>query len=115
MLRLPRVRAPRAAALIVLSATLAAACHDAAVAPPKQLALMTTTMVGRVGEMGSPAPTARLTDSYDNPLAGTAVTLTIVGGGTAAPTVTTDSAGVITIANWTLGTVAQQNALTLNA
>jgi hypothetical protein len=84
-------------------------------APAKLVPLMTTTMVGRVGEVVTPAPTARLTDSYDNPLAAVAVTLTIVGGGTAAPTETTDSAGLVTIANWTLGTVAQQNAVTLNA
>lgn len=69
---------------------------------------------GRVAEVVATAVSARVTDAFDNPLAGAAIELTATAG-SAPATATADSTGAVTITGWTLGTVAGQSALTLRS
>ena len=60
------------------------------------------------------APSARVTDAYNSPVAGVAVTFAVAfgGGSITGASATTDAAGVATLGSWTLGTVAGANSLT---
>ena len=69
---------------------------------------------GRVAEVVATPVSARVTDAFDNPLAGAAIALTTTAG-SAPATATADSTGAVTITGWTLGTVAGQSALTLRS
>ena len=69
---------------------------------------------GRVAEVVATPVSARVTDAFDNPLAGAAIELTATAG-SAPATATADSTGAVTITGWTLGTVAGQSALTLRS
>ena len=66
-----------------------------------------------VGAAIAAPPGVRVTDAYDNPIAGVAVSFTVsAGGGSATDTAAvTDSLGVARVGSWTLGTVAGPNAL----
>ncbi len=76
--------------------------------------LTPTTVTGRAAQVVTSAVSARVTDAFDNPLAGAAIDLT-ASGGSAPSSAAADSTGVVTITAWTLGTVAGQNALTLRS
>lgn len=69
---------------------------------------------GRAGEPVTSAVAAQVTDAFENPVAGTVVSLSTTAG-TAPPSVTADGTGSVSITGWTLGTLAGQNALTLRA
>ena len=60
------------------------------------------------------APSALVTDAYNNPVSGVVVSFTVVsGGGTVTgASATTNAAGIATVGNWTLGTTAGANTLT---
>lgn len=72
------------------------------------------TVSGRVAEVVAAPVSARVTDAFDNPLAGAAIALTTTAGSVPA-TATADSTGAVTITGWTLGTVAGHSALTLRS
>lgn len=75
------------------------------------------TPIAISGRAGEPVPTAiaaRVTDAFENPVAGASVSLSTTAG-TAPPSVTADSTGAVSISGWTLGTLTGQNALTLRA
>jgi Leishmanolysin len=70
-------------------------------------------VIGRAGEPAAPI-SARVTDAFENPVPGAVVELAAAAG-TTSPSTTADTNGVVTISNWTLGTVAGQDALTLRS
>jgi len=84
-------------------------------APAKLTAQTATTLAGTVGEAVTLAPRALLTDAFDNPIAGSPVTLVVTGGGTAGTSAGSDPQGVVAVPSWTLGTVKGVNVLTLTA
>jgi hypothetical protein len=84
-------------------------------APSKLVPASALSISGRVAELVMPSPSARLTDAFDNPLAGATVNVSYTGGATGPATVTTDAQGNVSVPNWILGTVAGQNVLTLSA
>ena len=64
------------------------------------------------------APSVKVFDANDNPVAGVPVTFTVAsGGGTASPVtpVSTDADGIAAVGSWTLGTVAGANSLIATA
>jgi hypothetical protein len=69
----------------------------------------------RVGEIVTPAPSAIVTDAFGNAIAGAAVSVSVVGGGSAPATAVTDTQGMVTVAGWSVGTIVGQNVLTLTA
>ncbi len=69
---------------------------------------------GRAGEPVTASMSARVTDAFENPVAGAVVELSASAGKAPAP-VTADSGGVATITGWILGTIAGQDALTLRS
>ena len=71
------------------------------------------TFSGRVAEVVSPAPIARVSDTFGNPVSGGSVQAKLSGGGTAASTFTSDADGNVTVGAWTLGTKVGQDVLTL--
>lgn len=79
-----------------------------------KLAPLTPAVIsGRVGDPATPAPSARLTDAFDNPITGANVSVALSGGGTAPTTVVSDASGVVTLSAWTFSTIAGKNVLTL--
>jgi adhesin/invasin len=60
------------------------------------------------------APSVRVSDMYNNPVAGVAVTFAVASGGGSitGPTTTTNTSGVATVGSWRLGTTAGANTLT---
>jgi hypothetical protein len=83
----------------------AAAFHDGS----DQQATVGTTVAVR--------PSVRIHDAHDNPVADLAVVFTVTGGGGSVEgaATTTDAAGIATVGQWTLGTVAGNNRLTAAA
>lgn len=73
-----------------------------------------TTFTARVGDIASPAPIARVVDSFGNAVAGTTVHASVVGGGTASQTLVADAGGNVTVADWTFGPKVGQDVLTLS-
>jgi hypothetical protein len=69
---------------------------------------------GRAGEPVAAPVIARVTDAFENPVAGAVVEVSASGGKAPAP-VTTVADGVATITGWVLGTIAGQDALTLHS
>jgi len=63
------------------------------------------------------APSARVIDQYGNPVAGVAVTFAVAtgGGSVTGATQTTNTAGVATVGEWTLGSIVGPNTLTAAA
>ena len=84
-------------------------------AAAKITATMPTTFTARVGDPASPAPVAKVVDAYGNPVPNSSIRVSIIGGGTASSTVTSDASGNVTIADWTLGEKAGQDVLTLTS
>jgi len=67
-----------------------------------------------VGTAVATAPRVFVTDAYNNPVSGVAVTFAVASGGgsvTGAST-TTSTSGLATVGSWTLGTAAGANSLT---
>jgi adhesin/invasin len=66
-----------------------------------------------VGTAVSVAPSVRVTDSFGNPVSGTAVSFSVTGGGGSitGASQTTNPQGIATVGGWTLGTVAGSNTL----
>jgi hypothetical protein len=69
---------------------------------------------GRAGEPVTSSVSARVTDAFENPVAGAVVELSASAGKAPAP-VTAGADGVATITGWILGTIAGQDALTLRS
>jgi len=69
---------------------------------------------GRAGEPVTGTMSARVTDAFENPVAGAVVELS-ASAGKAPASVTADAGGVATITGWALGTIAGQDALTLRS
>jgi hypothetical protein len=82
----------------------------------KLTAASVQTLTARVGDVIRPAPSAVLTDAFDNPIGGATVTVAIDGGG-AVPTMSlvTDGAGKADVGSWTLATTAGRQSITLAA
>ena len=74
-----------------------------------------TTFSGRVAEIVSPAPRARIVDAYGNPIGVSTVEVRLFGGGTAPSTFMSDVDGNVSVAGWTLGTKIGQDVLTLTS
>lgn len=76
-------------------------------------AISPTSLTGTVGAEVQPAPSVRVTDEQDRPLAGVAVTFKVVsgGGGISGGTVTTAEDGSATVQTWTLGSTAGTQTL----
>lgn len=82
-------------------------------AAAKLLATSPTTLSGTVGQAVAAAPSATVTDAFDNPVPGATVAIVVAGGGTAAPSIIADASGIATVPSWTLGTVKGTNTLTM--
>ena len=120
---------PSRVAAVVLVAAVAAwleGCDEATepqsapvvrVAAVRVAAATATSLTGTVGDEVQPAPSVRVTDERDRPIAGVTVTFKVVsGGGTArGDKVTTGEDGSATLANWTLGPTAGTQTLTAGA
>ncbi|HEY9225418.1 MAG TPA: leishmanolysin-related zinc metalloendopeptidase [Gemmatimonadaceae bacterium] len=87
----------------------------AAGAAAKITALTSLTLGGRVGERIAPAPSAIVSDSFDNAIGGAPVTVSLAGGGSAPANLTADAAGRVDVDGWTLGTIAGRQSLTLTS
>ncbi len=79
--------------------------------------IVATTVVTQTATAGTAVaapPAVRVTDAFNNPVAGVAVAFAVTaGGGTInAASVTTDAAGLAALTTWTLGTVAGPNTVT---
>jgi hypothetical protein len=89
--------------------------NGSAGAAAKILPTTSATVSGRVAEAVVPAPSAIVTDAFDNPIANATVTVSASNGGTAPTSLTADAAGKVDVGSWTLGTIAGQQTLTLTA
>jgi hypothetical protein len=60
------------------------------------------------------APSVLVTDSSNNPVAGTSVTFAVAGGGgsVTSPSTTTNASGIATVGSWTLGAGSGANTMT---
>lgn len=103
---MPTSRVVSAALVIVLTSWLAGCDNSTEPQPEVRIAAITpTSITGTVGAEVEPAPAVRVSDERDQPLAGVAITFTVVsGGGTViGGTVTTAADGSASLAKWTLG------------
>ncbi len=73
------------------------------------------TIEAHVADAIKPGVAARVTDAFENPIASAPVSVTLVGGGTARSTLTSDADGNVVVDDWVLGTVAGPQLLTLRA
>lgn len=66
------------------------------------------------GSVVATDPSVRVTDAYNNPVAGVAVTFAASSGGgsVTGASVTTNASGIAAVGSWTLGTTAGANTLT---
>lgn len=92
----------------VISATAAAG------APAKLVAVTPAALSAKVGDVIVPAPQARLTDTFGNPIASTAIAVAAPNTASAPTSVTSGADGLVTIPGWNVGTIAGQSALTLS-
>lgn len=83
-------------------------------APAKLVAQSGESATGTVGEPSMLLPRAKVTDAHDNPVAGVVVSVAVTGGGSSPATITSDVAGIATVASWTLGTTAGKQSLTMS-
>ncbi|HEX2077358.1 MAG TPA: DVUA0089 family protein [Longimicrobium sp.] len=101
---------------VALALFAAAACDDGGTGPaaPASLVAMTATTQNAAVALPAPVPPAvRVSDSRGRGLVGVPVTFAVTGGGgTVDAQATTDAGGVAVAANWVMGTVAQENAVT---
>ncbi|MDO8500245.1 MAG: Ig-like domain-containing protein [Gemmatimonadaceae bacterium] len=82
--------------------------------PSKILAFAGNNQSVTAGATAPVAPSVKVTDAGDNPIANVAVTFVVsTGGGTiTGATTTTNASGIATVGSWTIGTVAGPNTLT---
>ena len=89
---------------------------DSSTEPAPEVRIAATTPTALTGTAGAevvPAPSVRVTDERDRPLAGVAISFKVVsGGGTVAGSnVTTDGNGSASLSRWTLGSAAGTQTL----
>jgi hypothetical protein len=114
------MRATRtAAAATILLSSLAFACQDS-VSPPVATtaeAVVDLVQVGVAGEAVTAAPSVRVRDQWDKPMAGVVVTFTVIEGAGALNTGTASTAedGIAAAGGWTLGSVAGLNQVSARA
>jgi hypothetical protein len=72
------------------------------------------SFTGHVGDVIRPAPSALLTDAFDNPVSGAAVTVAVAGGSTPTASIVSDASGKVDLGSWTLGTTSGQQTITLS-
>jgi len=82
--------------------------------PTRLVPLTPIALTGRAGEPVIASMSARVTDAFENPVAGAVVELSASAGKAPAP-VTAGADGVAMITGWVLGTIAGQDALTLRS
>jgi hypothetical protein len=82
-------------------------------APSKLVAITPTNLAGTVGQLVAASISASLRDQFDNPVPGIELTVTVSGGGSSVPNVTTDGNGTASIPTWSLGTTKGTQTLTL--
>ncbi|HEX8245361.1 MAG TPA: hypothetical protein VF541_17740 [Longimicrobium sp.] len=81
--------------------------------PATLVATSSTTQSAVVGEPVPLAPSVRVLDDRGRPMAGVGVAFAVTaGGGSVTASATSDAAGVAVAADWTMGTVPQDNLLT---
>ena len=88
------------------------------VGPPTTMVVAATPTHGVAGQAVTPAPSVKITDAHDNPLAGIGVSFVALDGGSVSGGVpVTDAAGVATVGGWTLSgsAISQQLVATANA
>ena len=92
--------------------------------PSKIVAVSTVTQSGTAGSPVGAPPSVKVTDANGNPVQGETVTFTVTAGGgtvsdgTASGTVTTiatNSSGLATLSDWTLGPTAGNNSVAASA
>ena len=92
--------------------------------PTKIVAVSTVTQSGPAGSPVGAPPSVKVTDANGNPVQGETVTFTVTAGGgtvsdgTASGTVTTiatNSSGLATLSDWTLGPTAGNNSVAASA
>jgi hypothetical protein len=74
-----------------------------------------TTFSARVAESAATAPHIRVTDAFGNPLVATTIHLSLTGGGSVSPTITTNANGEADVTDWAFSTRSGPNVLTLSA
>jgi len=108
----------RFAAAAVLFAVTACDGSGGAVHTPTPAALVATSSLTQNAVVGEPvplAPSVRVLDDRGSALAGVGVTFAVTaGGGSVTASATTDAAGVAVAADWTMGSVPQENVLTVS-
>ena len=110
---------PRFRDLVVAATFAAAACSksDGVTAPPKPASVevgASAATSATVGAALTVAPTFTVKDASGNALGNVAVALAVTaGGGTLTGAPTRSSAGATSVGNWTLGTLAAVNTLTV--
>lgn len=80
-------------------------------APAKLTSTSALALSGRVGDVASLLP-LHVTDAFDNPIAGSTISLALSGAGSVARSITADANGDASVVDWALGTVAGENTLT---
>jgi len=83
-------------------------------APALLVPSTTASLPGTVGQQLTVPLSVSLRDAFGNGLSGATLNLAVTGGGSTAPTITTDAAGAATVPAWTLGTVKGINTLTVS-
>ena len=84
-------------------------------APAKVVATTPATLTGVVGEPVAGPLSVSLRDAFDNVITnGVVLTVTVTGGGSSVPSVTTDGAGAASVPSWTLGTVKGTQTLAVS-
>ncbi|MFN2635660.1 MAG: leishmanolysin-related zinc metalloendopeptidase [Gemmatimonadaceae bacterium] len=81
----------------------------------KMIAKSPTDLAGTVGQPVNPLPAVMVSDAFDNPVPGAAITISLTGGGAVGSTsLTTDASGSAALPGWTLGTAKGPNTLTMS-
>lgn len=83
-------------------------------APSKIVATTTTSLAARVGDVVAATPSVRVTDAFDNPVAGVVLNVAASGSSSAPTTATTDAQGIASISGWQVGTTAGTSTLTFS-
>jgi len=96
--------------------TVTATARAAAAAVAEVPAGSTTSVAGSAAAVASVQPSVRVRDAFGNAVVGTAVTVTVTGGGRVQnPAPVTDATGVASVGVWTLGGRAGAQTVVLSA
>lgn len=109
----PRVGANQLTVTVAGLPPLLVSANAIAGAAAKIIPSTTAPIAGRVAEPIATALSARVTDAFGNGIALATIKVSIIGGGSAPQTLSTDADGNVTIDRWVMGTVAGQGVLTL--